>query len=316
MRDKKKRDLLISIVVPVFNEAENIEWHHNEMAQYLHTNKLRHEFIYVDDGSSDNTLSIIKSMSRNDKSIRYVSLSRNFGKESATAAGIGRTKGDVALIIDADGQHPISMLGVFLEQYQKGYDVVAGVRQSNTGEGFVKRHGSKLFYTTLRIIGGKKTIPGSTDFRLIDRKVINAFNGMTERNRVTRNLIDWLGFCRIEVPFDAQKRHAGEATYSTRKLFALAINGIVGHSTRPLKLIALLGGIISTISAGTLVFVVLEKLLGDPLGLSITGVAILAIFISFLVGIVLVCQGLLALYLESVYHETQNRPLYVITEES
>jgi len=167
----------------------------------------------------------------------------------------------------------------------------------------------------LRFIGGKDIIAGTTDFRLIDRKVVAEFNKLTERNRVTRNLIDWLGYTRAEVPFEAAKRHAGTATYSFRKLFKLALNGIVAHSTRPLKLIALLGSIIATLSAVLGVVLAVQKyILGDPLGLSVTGSALLALLVTFLVGVVLVCQGLLALYLESVYYETQNRPLYVIKE--
>lgn len=316
MSAQQMHKCLISIIVPAFNEAENLEWHHNEMTKYLEKNKLSYEFLYINDGSSDGTLDILRNLSKKNTRTHFISFSRNFGKEPATAAGIAKAKGDVALIIDADGQHPIELLGTFLKKYKEGYEVVAGVRESNIGEGAIKKYGSKLFYYLLKTISGKDGVPGSTDFRLIDRKVMDAFNDLTERNRVTRNLIDWLGFKRIEIPFNAKERHAGEATYSIRKLFTLAVNGIISHTTRPLKFIALLGGIISFTSFIALVAMVIEKyILNDPLGLSISGVAILAVFISFSIGIVLICQGLLALYLESVYHEAQNRPLYVISEE-
>jgi dolichol-phosphate mannosyltransferase len=312
----READLLISVIVPAFNEEANLEWHHKKVRKYLEKNKLRYEILYVNDGSTDNSLNIIKKLST-EKGVRYISLSRNFGKEPATAAGLGSCKGDVALIIDADGQHPIELLQTFLKKHSEGYNIVAGVRDSNTGEGFINKYGSKLFYLLLNVIGGKKPNRNSTDFRVIDRKVIDAFNAMTERNRVTRNLIDWLGFKKFEIPFSAHERHAGVATYSFRKRLTLALNGIISHSTRPLKLIAALGGIISAISGVALVVMVVNTyLLNDPLNLAITGVAIVAIFISFLIGIVLICQGLLALYLESVYHETQNRPLYVVEEES
>lgn len=316
MPTQSKKNPFISIIIPAYNESENIQWHHKEIQKYLQANNLRYEIVYVNDGSSDDTLQILKTIVKESTNTRFISFSRNFGKESATAAGIAKARGDVALIIDADGQHPIELLGTFLQKHREGYEVVAGVRQSNSGEGVVKRYGSKLFYALLKIVSGKSGVAGSTDFRLIDRKVMDAFNDMTERNRVTRNLIDWLGFKRIEIPFAAHARHAGDATYSVRKLFSLALNGIISHTTRPLKLIAALGGIISILSALALVGMVTDKyILGDPLGLEITGVAIVAVFISFLIGIVLICQGLLALYLESVYHETQNRPLYVISEE-
>ena len=247
--------------------------------------------------------------------MHYLSLSRNFGKESATTAGLGVAKGDAVVVMDADGQHPIELVKTFIELWHAGNDVVIGVRTSNKNEGVVKKYGSKLFYATLKFIGGKEVVAGTTDFRLIDQTVVAEFNKFTERNRVTRNLVDWLGYKRVEVPFEAAERHAGTAAYSFRKLFKLAINGIVSHSTRPLKLIALLGLIISTLSAGLGIVLTIDKYgFGDPLGLSVTGSALLALFVSFLVGIVLVCQGLLALYLESVYYETQNRPLYVIKE--
>lgn len=307
----------ISLIIPVHNEAMNLAWHYGVIHDFFTARKQTYEIIYVDDGSSDESLSTIKSFhAKHPDIVRYISLSRNFGKEAAVSAGIHAARGDGAVIIDADGQHPIELVDQFIEKWHAGFDVVIGLREGNKGEGFVKKYGSKLFYFLLTIINGKHSaMSGSTDFRLIDRKVIDEYNKLTERNRVTRNLIDWLGFNKTIVPFVANERHGGKATYSTRKLFKLAIDGIVAHSTRPLKFISLLGFVISTISVIAMIFLIIEKyLLDDPLSLGVTGVAILALFLSFLVGIVLVCQGLLALYLESVYYETQNRPLYVIKE--
>lgn len=307
----------LSILIPAFNESANLEWHHKKITAFVTKQKLDYEILYIDDGSSDNTLKIMKQITAKDRRAHFIALSRNFGKESATAAGLARAKGKVILIIDADGQHPIELLETFLKKYNEGYEVIAGIRESNVGEGFIKRYGSKLFYVLLKAISGKSGVAGSTDFCLIDRKVVDAFNSLTERNRINRNLITWLGFKRIEVPFSALERHAGKATYSFRKLLKLALNGVISHSTRPLQLIGALGAAISFFSAIATVGLLFEKYaLGDPLGLSVSGVAILALFISFLIGVVLICQGLLAFYLESVYHETQNRPLYVISEEA
>ncbi len=308
---------LISIVIPAYNESTNVKWHHDKVTSYCKKNNYKYEILYINDGSTDTTLDVIKNLSSNDKLTRFISFSRNFGKESATAAGIRGARGDVALMIDADGQHPIEMLERFLIEYEKGHHIVAGVRASNESESFINKFTSFAFYIVLRIAGGKQTDTKSTDFRLIDRKVMNAVNELTERNRVTRDLIDWIGFSKVEIPFDANERHSGEATYTFRKRIKLALNAIVSQSTRPLKLIAFLGAVISLISGLSLAGMAINKyLLGDPLSLQITGVAILAVFISFLIGVVLICQGLLALYIESVYHETQNRPLYIIDEES
>ncbi len=305
---------LISIVIPVYNEESNIAWFYSELkTQLIKKSSHNIEIIYVDDGSTDRSLDIIKDLAKHSDTVRYVVLSRNFGKEAATSAGLAYASGDAVVIMDADGQHPIELVGEFIKLWHEGFEVIVGVRSGNIGEGFVKRYGSVLFYRLLRIIGGKSVTPGTTDFRLIDRKVVDQFIKLTERNRVTRDLIDWLGYRRAEIPFEANARHAGNATYSTRKLFSLAINGIVSHSTRPLKIIALIGSIISVLSGflATL-FLIQRYFLGDPL--NITGSALLALFVTFLVGIVLVCQGLLALYLESVYYEAQNRPLYVVRE--
>lgn len=307
----------ISLIIPVHNEAANLEWHNTVVRDYFASRKLSYEIIYIDDGSTDNSLDIIKSIHSKDTGhTRYIALSRNFGKEAAVTAGLNNSQGKASVIIDADGQHPIEVVDEFIRQWELGFDVVIGIRASNKGEGFVKKYGSKLFYILLTLISGKSSSrPGSTDFRLIDKKVVDEYNKLTERNRLTRNLIDWLGYKQAFVPFAAHERHAGKASYSFRKLLKLAIDGVVAHSTRPLKIISVLGFFISTFSVIGAIFLVIEKYaFNDPWNLAVTGVAILALFLSFLVGVVLVCQGLLALYLESVYYETRNRPLYVIRE--
>jgi len=315
MRNKIR---IVSIVIPVYNEQANLEWHYKKIDSFFKSINQDFTITYVDDGSTDDSLKIIKEIqTKNPKNIKFISLSRNFGKEAATSAGLSMCDGDVAVIMDGDGQHPVELIEKFITHWESGYDMVVGVRSSNKGEGFIKKYGSKIFYKLLKFISGREVISGVTDFRLIDRKVVVEFNKLTERNRVTRNLLDWLGYKRIEVPFIADERHAGKATYTFRKLFKLAMNGFISHSTRPLKLIALLGLIISVVSAFSGILLTIQKyVFSDPFGLSVTGSALLALFVTFLVGIVLVCQGLLALYLESVYYETQNRPLYIIDEES
>lgn len=307
---------LLSVVIPVYNEAANLSWHHEKIRKHLSGIGLRHEIIYVDDGSSDDSISQIKKIAKKDAATRYAKLSRNFGKEAATSAGLKLSKGDAVLIIDADGQHPIEMLPNFLKKWNDGAEVVVGVRTANNKEGAIKRYGSKLFYFILDKLTIGEIVPSSTDFRLIDRKVVDEFNMLTERNRITRGLVDWLGFNRDYVKFKAHARHAGDATYSYKKLLKLALHSFVSQSTKPLKFVGSLGIAVSCSSLllGT-VLGVQKYALGDPLNTNISGTALLAIFLSFLVGIVLVCQGLMALYVESIYHESQNRPLFVISEE-
>ncbi len=309
---------LISVIVPFFNESENLEWHHKKMVNYLKMLPVNYEFVYINDGSSDGSLEIIKKIAKNDSTVQYISFSRNFGKEAATTAGLAKAKGDAAVIIDADGQHPIELVGTFIEEWKNGYATVIGVRTEDGESSLMKKIGSHAFYFILRLLGSDNSSQhGLTDFRLIDRKIINEYNRLSEHNRITRNLLDWLGFSRKLVPFEAAERHAGTASYSLKKLTKLAIDGVVKHSTRPLKFIGIIGLIISTITAILGVFIIVEQyILGDPMNLYITGSAQLAIFLSFMVGIVLFCQGLLALYIENVYYETQNRPLYVIEDQS
>lgn len=307
---------IISIIIPVHNEAPNLLWHFGIIRNYLVDKDFEAELIYIDDGSTDDSLSIIQELARKDLRIHFISFSRNFGKEAATSAGLKKASGDAVIMIDADGQHPVETINEFVEKWRQGFEVVVGVRQTNIDEGVVKRIGSKLFYKLLGSLNNSDTIPGSTDFRLLDRRVIDEFNKLTEHNRITRGLIDWLGFKRAYVDFGSPARHGGKATYGYRKLVRLAIHAFVSNSTKPLQFTGIIGALVMALSGITGIFLVLEKyIFGDPLKLSVTGTAILALFVSLLIGFVLICQWLLAIYIESIHNETQNRPLYVIDKE-
>ncbi len=309
---------MISIIIPVFNEQANLAWHHEKITAHLATLPYEFEILYINDGSRDQSLDILRSLAAQSSNTRYISFSRNFGKEAATTAGLKACRGDAAIMLDADGQHPIELLQDFIGKWEAGGQVIIGVRRGNVKEGFIKRFGSRLFYRMLANMGGDgKSVAGATDFRLLDRRVINAFNELSERGRMTRGLIDWLGFRREYVYFLALKRHGGKASYNVGKLIGLAMHGLVSQSTRPLQVTGFLGFFVTIISAVLAVLIVVEKYgLHDILHLSISGSALLALFVSFLVGIVLVCQWLLALYVESIHTEAQNRPLYVIDESS
>ena len=306
----------ISLVVPVFNEAGNLDWLHKQIDTYLKSRNIKAEILYVDDGSTDNSLELIKQLASLEESVRYISFSRNFGKEAATTAGLRRASGDAVIVLDADGQHPIELADQFLADWNAGYEVVIGVRRTNTDEGTIKHFGSKLFYALLNTLTGGNTVKGSTDFRLLDRKVVDQFNDLSEHNRITRGLIDWLGFKRAYVSFDAPARHSGHAAYGYRKLVRLAIHSFVSNSTKPLQFTGFIGSLVMILSALTAIFLIFERyVFSDPLNLAVTGTSILALFLSFLIGVVLICQWLLAIYIESIHNETQNRPLYVIDEE-
>lgn len=316
MRTLNKKPNL-SFIVPVFNEDAGLSDFHDSLVAVIARQKAEYEIVYVDDGSLDTSASVIQNLRKKDKNVQPIFLSRNFGKEAATTAGLHAAKGDAAIILDADGQHPVDLIPRFIKQWSEGADVVIGVRTANSKEGVVKRYGSKLFYRILKMLGVGNVRPGSTDFRLVDRQVIESFKKLTEHNRITRALIDWLGYKQVSLEFKANARQHGSASYSNKKLLQLALNGFVSLSFTPLYLSGYAGLLIMLLGFVATVFAVVEKyVLNDPLGLNITGTAILAVLILLLVGILLIGQGLLAIYVARIYTEVQNRPLYIKRDET
>lgn len=303
---------LISIVIPLYNESLNIKPFYANLSKVLKTNRYNYEILYVNDGSSDDSLEQLHELAATNSRIRVINLSRNFGKEVATSAGIHHSKGEATIMVDADGQHPVELIPEFIAKWQAGAQVVAGIRKSNQKEGFVKRYGSKIFYRLLKHSTEVDVIPGSSDFRLIDQSVRTEFLKMTERSRITRGMIDWLGFKRDFVYYDANARMAGDATYSFFKLVRLALDSFISLSMKPLYFSVYAGAIILPFSVLLALITVVEMLIGDPLGWNVTGTAYLVMLVLFLIGIMLISQATLALYLSHIHTETKNRPLYSI----
>jgi dolichol-phosphate mannosyltransferase len=303
---------LVSIVVPTHNEAAGISHFHRKLRESL-PNRYRYELLYVDDGSTDSTLEKLKSIREKDSDVHIISFSKNFGKEAATTAGINESKGDATIIIDGDGQHPVELINSFLKKWEKGAQVVIGLRANNKNEGPLKHYGSKLFYRIFNLITKERLVPNSTDFRLISAEVRLAFGKLNEHNRITRALIDWLGYKKEYVTFTANAREFGEATYTMNKLVKLAMNSFISLTTFPLLLSGYLGIIITPMALFVGLFIIIEQyMMGDPLSLKITGSASLGVFIVFLVGIILTGQGLIALYTSRIHEEVKNRPHYII----
>ncbi|HKR82343.1 MAG TPA: glycosyltransferase family 2 protein [Candidatus Saccharimonadales bacterium] len=308
-----KRPLVLSIVVPVYNEGGGIESFHRALTTVLDgIAKDSYEVIYCDDGSQDNTAEVVRKL-RDDEHIKLIKFSRNFGKESALTAGIAEARGEAIITLDGDSQHPVELLPRFVDLWRAGAQVVIGVRVANSGEGFVKRYGSRWFYGLFNKVTGQKLIPGSGDFRLIDRVVQEAFLSLKETDRVTRGLIDWLGFRREYVRFKANAREVGTASYSLGKLARLAANSFVSLTPQPLYISGYLGIFIMFGAFVLGLAVIVEQLiLGDPLSWNFTGTAMLGIMLLFLVGILLVSQGILALYVSHIHSQAKGRPLYII----
>lgn len=306
--------MLLSLVIPSYNEAEGIKKFHTDLLMpSLEALQSEYEIIYVNDGSTDDTLTELTTIARGNKNVRVINLSRNFGKEMATTAGITASSGDATLIMDSDGQHPPEMISEFVNKWQEGFQVVVGIRESNQKEGLVKKMGSMVFYKLFNTTTNSKMVPRSTDFRLIDKVVREEFVKFSERNRITRGLIDWLGFKRAYLEFHSPERLAGQASYGTGQLIRLAVNSFTTLSLRPLFFFGWIGAAITMLSlVGGITIFIEQFIFSDPYALNFTGTALLGIFISFLVGIVLMSQGMLALYLSHIYGQTQGRPLYVI----
>ena len=308
----------ISIVVPLYNESRGLQsFHTNLVAELNKLSSYNFEIIYCDDGSTDHTAEAVKGLNFDDFKIKLIKLSRNFGKENALTACIAQAHGDAIIMIDGDGQHPQTLIPKFINAWENGAKVVVGVRTNNKSSSLIKKVGSWTFYRVFNKITGQKLIVGSTDFRLIDKSVQKEFLKLNETNRVTKALIDWLGFKREYIYFEANDRIHGEPGYSTKKLAKLAVDSFVSITPRPLYIFGYIGVAISFISFILGVAVIIEQLiLGDPWHWKFSGTAMLAIILVFLVGIVLMSQGILSLYISMLHNQNKQRPLYIIDREN
>jgi dolichol-phosphate mannosyltransferase len=307
---------LISIIVPIYNEAANIPGFFIALQKVLSglAEKYDWEIIFVNDGSADSSASELKKIVSNQ--VRVVEFSRNFGKEAALSAGLRLARGAAAIMIDADFQHPVELIPEFIKRWEAGAEVVIGVRKKNQKAGLIKRAGSFCFYRVIHRISAVNMLPNETDFRLVDREVITAFNTLKESNRMTRALIDWLGFKRDYLYFEANERADGHAGYSLGKLISLAMNSFVSLSLLPLKLAGYLGVFIICTDGPFGLYVFLGKYIFHwAYASSFSGPAQLAFLITFLVGIVLTSLGLVALYIAHIHYEVLGRPLYIIREK-
>ena len=304
---------LISIVIPVFNEEKNIPLVFAGVKKTLATRpEYACEVIFVNDGSRDNSLLEILKLSREDSRVKALDFSRNFGKEPATSAGCHVAEGDAVVTMDADLQHPPELILKFLELWENGAEVVYTVRKENKGAGWFKQLSSKLFYWIFNKVAEVKTESGTTDFRLMDKKVIDVFRTFPERERMFRGMIDWMGYKREKVEFVAPDRIHGSANYSYNRLFQLALTSFTSFSLLPLRLAGYIGIFIMAVSGLLLAGMLVTRWFIDPD--MFTPIAILGVSNMFLIGIVLVSLGFIALYIARIHNEVINRPLYIVRE--
>lgn len=301
------RDLFISCIVPVFNEEDVIKAFIAELNPALEKLTKHYEIILVDDGSHDDTIAAIKSLRGNQ--IKILGLSRNFGKEIALTAGLEHCSGDIAILIDADFQHPIEMLPEFLQKWAAGFDMVYGARKDRESESYLKRNFSRLFYWLMRKIT-KIDIPNDAgDFRLLDRKIIDAFKQFPERTRFMKGLYAWVGYKKISLPYEVKERAAGKSSWAFSKLTELAITGITSFSDVPLRVWGFIGFIISAFSLIYAIYIITVTLI---YGADLPGFPTLVVAIMFLGGIQLLSIGILGEYIARIFTEVKQRPKYLL----
>ncbi len=304
----------ISIVIPVYNEAKNISNLHSRIEKVLSTLvQFEWEYIFVNDGSSDHSFDVLKSLVSDDQKVKVLDFSRNFGKEIALTAGAHEAQYSDALIcIDADLQHPPELIPTLIANWEEGAEVVVTIRTETERQSFFRKIGSSLYYWLMRKMSGIDLKPKTTDFRLYDRKVVQAFVRTTERERMFRGIMDWMGFRRSYVEFKADARAEGQAAYSYVKLLRLAVNSLTAFSLWPLRLAGYLGILISAISGALFFWMIVNYLI---LKIWIyTPLAMVVVINTFLIGIVLMALGLVAFYVGIIHTEVINRPLYIIRE--
>ena len=301
----------ISCVAPAYNEAANIEPLVAALDQRLRQIGLPYEVIVVDDGSQDGTAEAAIRAATS-YPVRLVQLSRNFGRENAIMAGLDHATGDVVILIDADLQHPPSLITAMLERWREGYDMVYAVHTHRDDTSLSRRWGTRIFYKMLSGLSQTKVTFDASDYRLMDRKVVDALRSLPERSRFIKGLFPWVGFKTIGVPFSVDERTAGRSSFNPRRLAALALTGITSFSELPLRIWGLIGAVVSAISLLYAVWIVFETLV---IGDTVPGWATLAAALMFFGGVQLLSIGILGEYIGRIYNEVKQRPLYLVARK-
>jgi polyisoprenyl-phosphate glycosyltransferase len=301
-----------SIVIPIYNEEENIHEMYRRLSNVMSLLDAETELILIDDGSKDNSLRLIRELHDCDNRVRYLSFARNFGHQIAVTAGLNHIQGKIIIVMDADLQDPPELIFEMIEKWRQGYHVVFAQRSRRKKESWFKKFMAYSFYRILRGLADVDIPPDTGDFCLMDREVVDILNSMPERNRYIRGLRAWVGFRQTSVFFEREPRFAGEVKYTFRKSWALAVNGIVSLSKVPLRLATYLG-LISAAVAILMIILVLYWRLFYPAS-PLIGFTLITIALFFLGSVQLFCIGILGEYIGRIYEEVKGRPIYTLKE--
>ncbi len=308
-----KRDL-ISIIVPCYNEQEVLPLFYEETCRWVDKLDADVEFVFIDDGSKDNTILILRELAQKDKRVFYYSFSRNFGKEAGIYAGLCNAKGDYCVIMDADLQDPPALLpDMYAAVKNDGFDSVATCRETRKGEPPIRSMFARMFYKIINRISEADIKDGARDFRMMNRKMVDSIVGMGEYNRFSKGIFGWVGFRTKWLPYENVERAAGTTKWSFWKLFKYSLDGIINFSSVPLNLSSWCGLLFCVLAMAVTIFFFVRRLaFGDP----VDGWASTACLITFIGGVQLFCLGVLGQYVARIYSETKDRPKYILRESN
>jgi glycosyltransferase involved in cell wall biosynthesis len=301
----------ISIIIPAYNEEEVAQECYNRLEEVLNKlNNYENEIIFINDGSKDKTLEILTELANQNENVKIVSFSRNFGHQAAVTAGLKYVTGDVILIIDADLQDPPELLPEMLKLWEEGNEVIYGERKTREGESRFKLFTAKMFYKTLNALSDVEIPKNTGDFRLVDRKVVDTINSLPEHNKFLRGLFSWVGYRQYAFKYERKERFAGKTKYPLKKMLKLAADGIIGFSTKPLKILGGLGFISIIISFIILIYSLLS--FAFEWNNLEAGWTSIMVSITFFAGVQLLSIWVLSEYIGRIYDETKNRPQYIV----
>jgi len=302
---------LLSIVVPIYNESLNLDGFFARLIPALEGAGEPFEVICIDDGSKDDSVAKLRLVNQADPRVKLLVFSRNFGKEAALSAGLANATGEAVIPIDADLQHPPEMIAQMVAKWREGYDVVYAVRRERTGQGLVSRLQAHAFYWLFEKLSEVQMPREVGDFRLLDRKVVDAINAMPERTRFMKGIFAWVGFRQVGIPYDQEERQFGETSFNLMRLLRFAFDGLVAFSDMPLRIWTVIGAVIS----GFAFFYIVVRLVRTLVyGIDVPGYESIIVIMLFLGGIQLITLGIIGHYLGRVFNEVKGRPLYIVRE--
>ncbi len=308
---ENKGTMEISVIIPVYNEEDNIHMLHKRLSEVMQQLEVSYELVFVNDGSQDNSIALIKALSKQHPEVRYIDFSRNFGHQIAVTAGLDKTSGNAVVIIDADLQDPPELIIEMYQKMQEGYQVVYAKRKKRSGESWFKLWTAKVFYRLLSRITSISIPVDTGDFRIMDQKIVEILREMPEKNKYLRGQISWIGFNQTYIEYDRQQRNSGETGYTVSKMLRFALDGITGFSDFPLKVVTYFGFIVSLFASFVMLYALYARFISQDYQ---PGWASLMVVILFIGGVQMIAIGIIGEYLSRMNTNIRNRPLYIVRD--